>query len=1166
MTTTKSKKKHRNKDKERDDEKDKKEDKKEDKKAAAKSKKATATVLAANKATRDPSPARARTRSSKTLCSWETELDRRKKAGLDMDFEFLNNHKEIFTVDPLPFSDVNLEEILLGPGGSVSVTFIDEFFVDRWAFKDDVSWAKGGDTLPNLALLMTLTNDRGVPSYGATLVWVSALTARTTVARAVTSLMDKLKDADGRPLGLGVLCDAKTVPTYCPYPGEDYIVIPPEETEDGVGDLSQFHILSAIRLSVEKETNYIVLPPSFSINPEPDIHLPIFLPIPIRGCIWANTENKTEGGEATTGFIFTAAPDRSFAYTPRVDTRTGLQEHDSTTLDSESNSAVVALHGLHDRHNTQGESLLSGTHGSGDDGYQSTSTASVIPDYDGNPVFSSEAAPFHSNVGGVSATVSIADSSIHAEMKSMHSDIVTKNMRETIKIVVKETETLWTSYEKISDTIRGIVSTAHTNASRPVMVHSEALQDALSTWSTSIRSVQNRLTNPSSENLSRAFTDARAHTCELQAVVQKANLAYEQATETEEQDDLYKAMAEDISKAVDPIVEEAIETFIESAPAKIQAKIVEIGVVPDPFVSLVVNLINQFKSSVYALKSSFSELTLGAMTGPLTIHQASIGTLAETLPILSSLSSPVTPTVTSRYGALAPPASLTGLLPHTDSRPSTPQGQTPSNSRENSRERKSSTASQGDTLPTLQRTATDRFETKKTPEKPPVPDTTTKSSSKRELQTRLDRGRSGRMSFTPQPVSKGSCFQSRVLHKKFGGKVEYLTEEMDIEVLVIDDDEEKPPPKPGVSGYKADNKRPHPPSPESPEEREDEDSTSSIEYCSDAGDLGSEHQEEGDCPPVTRQVKEERSMETDDIKSDEYDPDVIYSDDCRKEGRDTPSTPSKKKTTGTPKKKKTKKELSQEELDILTHNMRIEAYGTDSKEVKAYRKARGLNVYTKVSATNHSDFMREQQKVRGSYPRKLIKNIDEGREEAKRSDNTDMDTGLEKLSGKAFSLGAELRKDPSVIPPPADDYACCFVRPPVDGVRLPLIDRVIPPKSKDGFGAIEMIGLYGLHSPQAIRRRRRHGYEMAFCPLCSYSCNNSYTMNNHIRTHYRLGLRCGFATCFFFTLTAAAMWEHGVSKHAGAGVAKPTEMTKRGKKKDEKKSDDAEAKRVKSGN
>ena len=108
--------------------------------------------------------------------------------------------------------------------------------------------------------------------------------------------------------------------------------------------------------------------------------------------------------------------------------------------------------------------------------------------------------------------------------------------------------------------------------------------------------------------------------------------------------------------------------------------------------------------------------------------------------------------------------------------------------------------------------------------------------------------------------------------------------------------------------------------------------------------------------------------------------------------------------------------------------MRIEAYGTDSKEVKEYRKAKGLNEYTKISATNHSDFMHAQQKVRGSYPRKLIKNIDKGREEAKQSGNIDLDTELERLSGKAFSLGAELRKDPNVIPPPADDYTCCFVR------------------------------------------------------------------------------------------------------------------------------------------
>ena len=230
-TAKKSKKKHKEKerDKERDEEKSKK--------ANSKSKKAAATASSASKTVREPSPARARTRSAKTLSPWETELERRKTAGLDMDLDFLNNHKELFQVDPSPFSDVNLEEILLGPGGTVSVTFVDVDFIDRWAIKDNVSWAKGGDTLPNLALLLTLTNDAGVASYGATLVWVSAHTARTTVARAINSLSNKLKEADG-PLVLCVLCDTKTVPTYCPYPPVDFIVIPLEVTEDGVGDLS----------------------------------------------------------------------------------------------------------------------------------------------------------------------------------------------------------------------------------------------------------------------------------------------------------------------------------------------------------------------------------------------------------------------------------------------------------------------------------------------------------------------------------------------------------------------------------------------------------------------------------------------------------------------------------------------------------------------------------------------------------------------------------------------------------------------------------------------------------------------------------------------------------------------------------------------------------------
>ena len=166
-----------------------------------------------------------------------------------------------------------------------------------------------------------------------------------------------------------------------------------------MGYLSQFHILSAIRVLVDKETNYVVLPPSFSINPEPDIHLPIFLPIPIRGCIWTNTENKTERGEATTGFIITSAPDRSSSHTLRLDTRKGAQEHDSTVFELESSASAVALRNLREEHATLGDNLLGGVHGGGDDGYQSTSTVSVNPDIDRAPIFSSEAAHLPSDAG-----------------------------------------------------------------------------------------------------------------------------------------------------------------------------------------------------------------------------------------------------------------------------------------------------------------------------------------------------------------------------------------------------------------------------------------------------------------------------------------------------------------------------------------------------------------------------------------------------------------------------------------------------------------------------------------------------------------------------------------------------------------------------------------------
>ena len=111
---------------------------------------------------------------AKDVAPWEKELNRRKKAGMPeaLDFEFISRFPGVLGDNPILLEHTNLEEALVGPGKQpLPVTFIDDGHIDRWAQKDALDWTKGGDILPNMALLLTLTND-STQVYGATLVWV----------------------------------------------------------------------------------------------------------------------------------------------------------------------------------------------------------------------------------------------------------------------------------------------------------------------------------------------------------------------------------------------------------------------------------------------------------------------------------------------------------------------------------------------------------------------------------------------------------------------------------------------------------------------------------------------------------------------------------------------------------------------------------------------------------------------------------------------------------------------------------------------------------------------------------------------------------------------------------------------------------------------------------
>ena len=330
------------------------------------------------------------------------------------------------------------------------------------------------------------------------------------------------------------------------------------------------------------------------------------------------------------------------------------------------------------------------------------------------------------------------------------------------------------------------------------------------------------------------------------------------------------------------------------------------------------------------------------------------------------------------------------------------------------------------------------------------------------------------------------------------------------------------------------------------EETGDEDH---ISVCSSSVYIDSNHQSEGDCPILKVPVKRELSPPAPPIIND-YDPDVeIKSDD---EASQTPvgRIPEKSKTGRQPetprkKKKKDKKVFTPEESARILKAMRTKAYEQDMDAVKSYRDEQGITLTTPTNAKNHSDFLQRIRQTPGSLPSKLVKTIKDGREQAQLVKNYTLDHELEKLSGKAFSLSKTLREDPDVEAPVPAQYAVCFVRPVVGPKKTSTRSRVIKRDDADGFGHVEMIGLYGIHAPQALRRRHSRTLEAAFCPLCNYCCNNNYTMNNHIRGHYELGLRCGFPECFFFTLTAATMWKHGVEKHDSEGVKLPVEVQKR---------------------
>ena len=77
----------------------------------------------------------------------------------------------------------------------------------------------------------------------------------------------------------------------------------------------------------------------------------------------------------------------------------------------------------------------------------------------------------------------------------------------------------------------------------------------------------------------------------------------------------------------------------------------------------------------------------------------------------------------------------------------------------------------------------------------------------------------------------------------------------------------------------------------------------------------------------------------------------------------------------------------------------------------------------------------------------------------------------------------------------------------------------------------EMMGLVTLHKHVAIYRWQVNNVSGCYCPFCNYVGAHHIAINNHIHSHWHLGLLCSYPGCFQAHVEADAMLAHMLEEH-----------------------------------
>ena len=223
---------------------------------------------------------------------------------------------------------------------------------------------------------------------------------------------------------------------------------------------------------------------------------------------------------------------------------------------------------------------------------------------------------------------------------------------------------------------------------------------------------------------------------------------------------------------------------------------------------------------------------------------------------------------------------------------------------------------------------------------------------------------------------------------------------------------------------------------------------------------------------------------------------------------------------------------AEEDIDVVQQAR----YKTDLKRFQTYRRNKiDPDNMASINTKDHSAYIEVAWADPGSVIPKSIFSIAAYREVL--NQNCGNVCQFDKEVGTIFKKGPQGSRAPDATKVPIKWFM--LVCQHENGVNVKYSDS-------DGFGCPRMMGLWDMHSSNALNRGKMQlpsgPIDMNFCPCCAFYPTNNETLNNHVRKHYEMGLTCWSDR--FTTASVAAMkghmeTEHGYEgKHAGA-VKKP---------------------------